>query len=473
MKLLVAFFCLCSVASAADSTRLFLRSKLLRVGDSTLSVQIVAVNNYPLDVAGLQGTVRVAADRLQLVNIDGLKPDGTVKSALASMGNESQAAGMSHRPIIMGSTSKVDKVKDTVPVVALTFKVLKSLTKGETLKVNVDQIELSTMLAAAISCNNAITLNVIVADKDAVDTTGNDDTTNVEDRLRVRLSALAGNATEGYLYQETPKKVAIDIAVDFKAPISSLQLTVKAPNDNWTMAEPKLPDLEKVCLMSPMGSGRYKLIYSGDKPEHPLLPNLSGNRKTIINLSFSITDNKTPFGDQRIAISEIAVGSLYETGLKINTDTSLTINLNRLFGKVFGRKGDVNFPAEWTFGDGKLNQEDVNLVTDYILGKTTLNDYQLWAADLTNNSKVEVDDLVELQKQIAISGVDDYQISDQEIDNNNLLSDGQELVVYNLLGAVVLKTTEQKDLRQLGLGHYYYSVSNNGVIKKRGKILKH
>jgi hypothetical protein len=192
-----------------------------------------------------------------------------------------------------------------------------------------------------------------------------------------------------------------------------------------------------------------------------------------MKLSFVLSDGKMPFGPQRIVVSGIGVASLFETGLKINTDTATTLNINKLFGKKFGRKGDLNYTAEWKCGDGVINKLDPDLVSGYIIGQIEFNDYQIWAADLTNNGRVEVDDLVELQKLVLVSGVEDELIArfaivlrEHSLYINNPNSLNGELIINDLTGKLVLKTTDLSSREiQLASGFYAYSAKAGNQYK--------
>lgn len=55
--------------------------------------------------------------------------------------------------------------------------------------------------------------------------------------------------------------------------------------------------------------------------------------------------------------------------------------------------GDIN-------GDGKVNNEDLDLIQDYLLGKIALNSKQFAAADVNKDGIINTSDMLQIQKYI-------------------------------------------------------------------------
>ena len=488
--------CLSVPVSAADSTHLFLHSNVVRVGDTAISLVFMAKNNYALDIAAMQNIVRFPK-WLSISDLVVLKKDGSRNSEVISLpGKKYEQSGYTSQITVFASTAAVPKVKaDSIPLLKLVLSINPSykLTEGETIYLSADSIELSTFLAQSITCNQPISLALKALKKGATDTTVTDtthtDTTKVDtvnSRLKLRLSIDKANPDEGYTYKEAEKKAEYNVYLESKVIVSNLSFVITAPDTNWKMLEPTIIGREKICLTNYLGDGRYKILYSGDTDDHPLLPNVDGKRRAILKLSF--VPKATPFGPKRFNISAVSVASLYEAEkLSINKDTGVTSNLNNLFGVKIGMRGDLNF-QEWIFGDGKRNSEDAVLMTDGIMERIKFNDYQNWAADLDSSGVVDVSDIVLLQKMILASDVDESIEALPETGADLIVHRGEiqvlvpnlvdaQLALYDVYGTRILETQEMKNIstEYISSGVYLYVIRGQAVtgreVLKTGKIL--
>ena len=488
--------CLSVPVSAADSTHLFLHSNVVRVGDTSISLVFMAKNNYALDIAAMQNIVRFPK-WLSIIDLVVLKKDGSRNSEVISLpGKKYEQSGYTSQITVFASTAAVPKVKaDSIPLLKLVLSINPSykLTEGETIYLSADSIELSTFLAQSITCNQPISLALKVLKKGATDTTVTDtthtDTTKVDtvnNRLKLKLSIDKANPDEGYTYKAAEKLAEYNVYLESKVIVSNLSFVITAPDTNWKMLEPTIIGREKICLTNYLGDGRYKILYSGDTDDHPLLPNVDGKRRAILKLSF--VPKATPFGPKRFNISAVSVASLYEAEkLSINKDTGVTSNLNKLFGVKIGMRGDLNF-QEWIFGDGKRNSEDAGLMTDGIMERIKFNDYQNWAADLDSSGVVDVSDIVLLQKMILASDVNESIEALPDTGADLIVHRGEiqvlvpnlvdaQLALYDVYGTRILETQEMKNIstEYISSGVYLYVIRGQAVtgreVLKTGKIL--
>lgn len=165
---LSVWFVLLSVpVSAADSTRLFLHSNVVRVGDTSVTLVVMAKNDYALDIAAMQNLLHFPK-WLSLIDLVVLKKDGSRNSdAFYVLGKKKhEQDGYISQEAVFASTAAVPKLKaDSIAILKVVFAINKAykLSEGEVINLSADSVVLSSFRGEEISCSQAISLALKIA----------------------------------------------------------------------------------------------------------------------------------------------------------------------------------------------------------------------------------------------------------------------------------------------------------------------